>query len=293
MACVCYNNTVMSSKTIHIPCMIDLPATLLCGQSFAWADAGGEYIGCIENRPALVRRAACGTEIITAGDGDEGYWARYFDAGRQYHEIAARYAHDPHVQAAFNAYGGLRLLRQPHWETLCAFIISANNNVKRITGIISRLSEALGEGHTLHGHRVYAFPTPEKIVAAGEPLLTHTGLGYRAPYIYDAARRAAEGFDFGAIAALPYGEARQALLSFKGVGPKVADCILLFAFGHTDAFPVDVWVRRVMQRLYHVSGGDDQIRLAGKALFGEDAGIVQQALFHGARMGLYDALLAI
>ena len=160
-----------------------------------------------------------------------------------------------------------------------AFIISANNNVGRIRRIVRALIDGLGEGG--------AFPTPAALAAAGEERLRALGCGYRAPFLISSARMVADGFDLDVLAALPYRAAHERLLSMPGVGDKVADCIQLFGLGHSMACPVDVWVERLTKR-WLAPGVQSKaaMREAAHALFGEYAGLIQQSLFHCARMGL-------
>lgn len=159
------------------------------------------------------------------------------------------------------------------------FIISANNNVSRIRGIVLRLIDALGEEG--------AFPTPEGLAEADEETLRALGCGYRAPYLIKTAQRVRDGFDLAAVSRLEYDQAHAQLLTLSGVGDKVADCVQLFGMGQSRAFPVDVWVERLM-KTYFVpkASGKADIRRAAYDLFGDDAGLIQQSLFHCARMGL-------
>ena len=174
---------------------------------------------------------------------------------------------------------GLHVLNQPAWEALIAFIISANNNVSRIRGIVLRRLETLGEDG--------AFPTPERLAAADEETLRGLGCGYRAPYLIDTAARVRDGFDLRSVSALPYEEAHKRLLTLSGVGDKVADCVQLFGMGQSMAFPVDVWVERLMKTWFvPETAGKADIRRAAHDMFGDDAGLIQQSLFHCARLGL-------
>lgn len=267
---------------MRLPDDIDLNATLFSGQTFLWKRLNGGYLGCVDGSAAWIDEAR---NLTWDGPADEAYWLNYFDAGRDYTAIAARYAHDPYVSAAFSEYGGMRILNQPAWETLCAFVISANNNIARIGGIIEKLSERFGEKRCIAGRAVYAFPQSEALLNAGETGLRACGLGYRAPYLLGCARRISEGFDLSSLPSMGYDAALKALMTLPGVGEKVADCILLFACGYPNAFPVDVWVRRVMCTLYGTRDNITAIKSEGLRLFGGDAGVVQQALFHAARMG--------
>ncbi len=273
---------------MRLPNAVDLTATLFSGQTFCWTQTDGGYTGCVENNAAYLDAAS--NMLYWAGGADDAYWMRYFDIARDYAAVFSTFRDDAYIQRAYARYGGMRILNQPIWETLCAFIISANNNIKRITTIMARIRENLGEPFLLNGHTVYAFPGADTIASAGEPLLKELGLGYRAAYLLKTAQRVQSGFDLNALPHIGYEEALKALVTLPGVGEKVADCVLLFSCGYTRAFPVDVWVKRVMRVLYGASGPNAAIKAKGHSIFGADAGIVQQVLFHGARTGLFPVL---
>ena len=249
-------------------------------------------MGCVAGRPAYVEKSGEGFILTTQAE-DAAYWRSYFDLDCDYESIFQAFGQDPFVRRAYLKYGGLRVLRQPIFETICTFIISANNNEKRIRSIVERLSNTLGERKGLLDDEIFAFPAPEAIVAAGEDFLRTLGLGYRAPYLFAAAQAVMRGEC--AMSALPemgYESAMNELLKLKGIGEKVADCILLFSCGYQNAFPVDTWVKKVMKGLYQMEGSAAKIRRAGMLHFGGHAGIVQQVLFHGARNGLFPELAA-
>ncbi len=165
---------------------------------------------------------------------------------------------------------GIRVLRQEPWETLCTFILSANNNIPRIKGIVERLCQGWGE--TIPKTALRAFPTPERLAALSPGELAPIRAGWRSEYLLDAARRVAAGqLDLLALAQLPTEEALAGLLEVKGVGEKVARCVLLFGFGRVECIPMDVWMKRVMAELYP-RGLPRYLRPYG--------GIAQQTLFH-------------
>jgi N-glycosylase/DNA lyase len=171
------------------------------------------------------------------------------------------------------------MLNQEPFETLISFIISANNNIGRIRGIIDRLCRLYGEPFGCVGGARYAFPTPERLAALEADDFFGCGCGYRAPYLRETSRAVADGFDLEGLRELPYEQAKKQLVRLKGVGPKVADCVLLFSLGKTDAFPADVWIKRVMKKLYGFEGNDKQIYEFARERFGECAGIAQQSCF--------------
>ena len=248
-------------------------------QVFHWREEGGAFCGVTARRHA--RLVPCGDGFLLEGcaAGDEPFWIHYFDLERDYSRLAGRVRNYDMAYRAMKRLPGLHVLNQPAWEALIAFIISANNNVSRIRGIVLRLLETLGEDG--------AFPTPERLAAADEETLRGLGCGYRAPYLIDTAARVRDGFDLRSVSALPYEEAHKRLLTLSGVGDKVADCVQLFGMGQSMAFPVDVWVERLMKTWFvPETAGKAEIRRAAHDMFGDDAGLIQQNLFHCARLGL-------
>ena len=178
-----------------------------------------------------------------------------------------------HMQLAVETGCGIRILRQDPWEALCSFIVSQNNNIPRIKKIISAMSEKYGESLG----SVYTFPTAKSLFEAGEDEIFALRTGFRAKYIFDAAKKVHTGeLDLNEVAsAATYEEAAEMLMSVSGVGPKVAACTLLFGFGRTDAFPIDVWIKKVIEKRFP-NGLDPTV-------FGNEAGIAQQYLFYYER----------
>lgn len=262
---------------------INLAHTLSSGQTFAFEEDGGGYVGVAGGRPCRVEQRG-GDVAIDCLSGDEPFWREYFDLDADYDALLAPHRGDAALSACADACAGLRLLRQEVWETVCAFIISANNHQKRIESIYRGVSRALGEAVEFRGRELRAFPSPERLAAAPEEALRACGAGYRAPYLIETARMVAQGFPLG-LSAMPYAQALAHLTRLKGVGEKVADCVLLFSGRHGVAFPIDVWMERVLRRVYGMEGTKKQIKRQAQARFGERAGLIQQYLFHGARTG--------
>ncbi len=221
-----------------------------------------------------------GELYIRASEEDfENIWKAYLALDTDYAEIDKRIidalpeSDRAHMQLAAETGRGIRILRQDPWEALCSFIISQNNNIPRIKKIISAMSEKYGED--LGG--VYSFPTAEALYNAGEEEIFALRTGFRAKYIYDAAKKVCTGeLDLEAVAfAETYEAAANMLMTVSGVGPKVAACTLLFGFGRTDAFPIDVWIKKVIEKRFP-NGLDHTV-------FGDVAGIAQQYLFYYER----------
>lgn len=253
------------------------PAVIFgCGQAFRFQENEGTWEGVAYGEKVTVRADGGDVVIGTSGPLPEKQWRAYFDLDRDYTLL---FPHADAVLLEAQAFGrGLRILRQDPFETLISFIISANNHIGRIRGIVERLCVLAGEDKGSW----FAFPQPDALCRVTEQQLRDIGIGYRAPYIAASARRAADG-ELEYLADMPWEDLRKELMRFEGVGPKVADCIALFGFGRTEAFPVDVWVRRIMKQLYHVDGGAASIAGYARRMFGAHAGIAQQYLFHYAR----------
>ncbi len=259
--------------TITCPCL-NIPLSLDCGQAFRWSKTSdGSMHGVAFSRALTVRQS--GERITFCGVDEEdmkNIWNAYFDIERDYAAICERLCADEYLSKAIGEFSGIRILRQEPWEALCSFIISQNNNIPRIKGIIDRLCRLLGEPL---GGDDFSFPSAEIVAAAGVEGLAPLRAGFRAKYIIDAAEKVARReLDFEAISenSIEYG--REELMKIKGVGAKVAECTLLYGFGKIDAFPVDVWVKRIMAEMY--PNGLPECTSGVR-------GIAQQYLFHWRR----------
>ncbi len=252
----------------------DLPHTLDCGQAFRWEEkVDGIWCGVAFDKYIEIEKLNDGTIILynTTEADFKNIWCDYFDLNRDYNEIITAISGNEILKKASGFGCGIRVLNQEPWETLCSFIISQNNNIKRIKGIISRLCENFGEGKDGY----FTFPKPKKIANLTLDDLSVLRSGFRAKYILDAAQKIANGeIDLYNLKNLPVDTAREELMKIKGVGPKVADCALLFSHKHIEAFPKDVWIKRAMEVLF-------QGELPKEAV--PYAGIVQQYIFFYAR----------
>ncbi len=254
--------------------LFDLARTLDCGQAFRWVQTGeNEWHGVAFSRALTLRKCENGIEFLgTTAEDFENIWSEYFDLSRDYDILCERFMQDSHLKTAVTECGGIRVLNQEPWEAICSFIISANNNIPRIKGIIDRLCRLFGDDL---GNGDFSFPSAQKIADAGIDALAPIRAGFRAKYIIDAAEKVSKGeIDFEKIRTSSLCEARDELIKIKGVGEKVAQCAMLYGFGKTDAFPVDVWVKRIVEELY-----PDGL----PECMGEEKGIAQQYLFHWRR----------
>lgn len=257
---------------------LSLQKTFNCGQCFRFEEkedgyegvAFGRYVRFIQPSPDILR--------IYCAKKDAQLWMHYLaldiDYGAVKREIKERF--DCEVMEKALAYGdGIRILRQQPWEAICSFILSQNNNIGRIKKIIAALCKACGEP-ALFSKTHHAFPEAESLYRLGTDGLFALGTGFRAKYIYDAAYRAVSGkLDLDSLAAADTETLIKRLCEVKGIGVKVASCAALFGFGRTEAFPVDVWIRRSLDR--HFCGKLDTASL------GSYAGIAQQYLFYYER----------
>lgn len=264
----------------------NLEATLESGQVFGFRKADrGAYAGVLEGSRVIVRQRGRALYFDSSLPFDRSWVADYFDLNRDLTEIYRTIRCEPALSIALRKYRGLRLIRQNAWEALANFILSSNNNVKRIQGIHRNLVRYF-EPRRKDGRR--GFPQPEEIAKSHERILRQLGLGYRAPYLLQAAKFiAANPPSLEAIREASYEEARQRVLAFPGIGPKVADCVLLYGFHKLEAFPVDVWILRAMRAMYFKKRrvSEETVHAFGQKRWGQAAGYVQQYIFHAARTG--------
>lgn len=255
---------------------LSLPLTLDCGEAFRWAEqedgswsgaAYGKYLNIKEENGNFILKD-------TSLEDFENVWRNYFDLDRDYAAICAKLKEDELVRETIDEYYGIRILNQEPWEALVSFVISQQNNIKRIKGIIKRLCDTYGEKICDGWH---AFPTSKTLSELSVEDFEAIGLGYRAKYVKKLADDVESGvIDLAAIKAMDLDDAKKTLLSIYGVGEKVANCALLFGFQFIRCFPVDVWMKRVLQ--YYPDGLPE--------CFSGYEGIAQQYLFHWARNNL-------
>ena len=263
-----------------------------CGQCFRWnEELDGSYTGIFEHNVLNVKEEK---DIVITGicNGDiEDICKNYFDLDRNYEEIKETLSLiDDNMKESIRYGEGIRILNQDLWEMIISFIISANNNIPRIKGIIERMSAKYGQEIKFRGTSYYAFPTIDELSQASVKDLKDLGLGFRDRYVYETTKKIKEGkINLENLKQEPTNEVRKQLLTLTGVGPKVADCIMLFStLKRFDVFPVDVWVRRVMNDLY-IHNEDEtkvnkkQIQEIERDKFGALEGIAQQYLFYWKR----------
>ena len=264
---------------------IDLRLSLYdSAQCFHWVENEGRFGAVVNDVPVWVWQEDGATY---ASDGADAETLReYLDMDRDYSMLAEEYAQYAQAADAVRMYPGLRVLNQPTWDTLLSFIISANNNVGRIRSLVMKLCRAYGEKYETPWGELYSFPEPAVLAARPVEELRAMGMGYRDNYLVKTALAVAEGFPLGELRNMEYEAAHKQLTTLMGVGDKVADCIQLFGCGHTEAFPVDVWIARMVKVVFGMEG-DNRKKLGRDAreLLGKNAGLLQQFLFHASRTG--------
>lgn len=282
----------MPSLTLRPDEPFNLDATLACGQVFRWdrTDDGWWY-GVVGGRVLKVRQAG---DTLTYAGAPASFIRHYFSLDMDLEAILTSADTDPFIHEAIRKNQGLRLVRQPAWECTVSYICSTNSNIPTIRRRIASIAEKYGTPVTFEGKTYYAFPGPEPISCGGHEGLTECRLGYRQPYVFGTSCTVTDEKEWEeTIRRLPYEDARKELMKLHGVGPKAADCILLFAYQKYDAFPVDVWIRRIMQQHYlpelgmdsPLTGKEyDRIRRFARNHFGEYCGYAQEYLY-AAREG--------
>ena len=265
-----------------------------CGQCFRFNKQEDEsYTGVVGNNVINVKKVDNEIHIKSVGqDNLEELVVNYFDLNRDYEQIKDKLSKiDENMEKSISYGKGIRILNQDLWETIISFIISANNNIPRIKGIIDRMSERYGKKIIFEGKEYYTFPTVDELSIASVEDLRALGLGFRDVRVYETTKMIKnKEVDLEQLKnEKDFNKVRNTLLTLPGVGPKVADCILLFStLKRWEAFPIDVWVRRVMNELYIKNPDEtkvkkEEIEKIAYEKFGNLAGIAQQYLFYWKR----------
>lgn len=285
------NNIVIENDKVILEGVrnFNIKQILECGQCFRWEKVGElNYIGVAHGRVIEVIQEDDKVTILNTNEEDfNNIWLDYFDLKRDYSEIKRGLEHDEILGKSVEYGYGIRLLNQEHFELLISFIISARNSIPSIMKTIKKISQKWGTPIEYKGNTYYTFPTPEQLKDATEEEIKETGASFRSKYIVDTIAKVNESsydFDLERISKLNADECHTALQNFKGVGSKVADCIMLFSMRKYSAFPVDVWVKRAMIFFYGAEDASlNKIRIFARDKFGELAGFAQQYLFYYAR----------
>jgi len=266
----------------------DLDATLTSGQAFRWTKNDRQWEGIIGNRWMSLEKR--GSQIIAHTPQPAGDWhwlEHYLQLKVDLSAIIRTFPQDPAMKEATRACHGLRLLRQSPWECLACFICSSTKQIVQIQQIVDLLCQRLGSPIESPSSGItHAFPTFTQLASVNETKLRECKMGFRAPYLLSAARTLVEGkLELDSLNAKPIEEARECLMTLDGVGPKIADCILLFAYGFPEAFPIDVWIKKALSTLYFRGRPVSAAKLNTfvSSHFGPHAGYAQQYLFHYMR----------
>ncbi len=269
----------------------DIAQILECGQVFRFNKnqphnftlvVQDKQIGIVQKSDAVIIENSSSKDI-------NNFWKEYFDLDTDYNQITTILSNkDEHMKQIVKFGEGVRILRQNPWEMLISFIISQNKAIPHIKQCIENISSTYG---TLIEGTTHAFPTVEQLINVTEEQLRDCKVGFRAPYIVDATQKIwNQEIDLSQIANMQVDEARTELMKIKGVGPKIADCVLLFAYNKMSVFPTDVWIKRMVEGLYF-DGKDMKLNLIqefAKDYFGELAGYAQQYLFfYGRENGMF------
>ena len=277
----------------------DLAKTLDSGQVFHWEKAGNGFAGTIGDRAIYIEqhREVLRAKVASASSRYSGEHAqdaqatiaRYFALDHPLAEICDSFPKDPVMNAARDFCRGLRIIRQPNWECLATFICSSMKQVAHIRQISLALRKRFGDRRRVGNHVVCTFPSAQRIAGASESALRECALGYRAKNLRATARLVCSGeADLGAWSALSDAELRRQLCALPGVGPKIANCVMLFAYERLRAFPIDVWIERVLTQQYlprRKKMTAQRLREFSESYFGQHGGYAQQYLFHHARTG--------
>lgn len=262
-----------------------------CGQCFRWEKASElDYIGIAFGKVIEVVQEEDKVTIYNTNEEDfNNIWFKYFDLDRDYNKVKEELANDDILSKSVEFGYGIRILNQEYFEILISFIISARNSIPSIMKTIKKISEKWGNPIEYKGNTYYTFPTAQMLKDATLEEIQGTGASFRSKYILDTIQNVSNSrenkeYDLDYIASLDADECHTALQKFKGVGAKVADCIMLFSMGKVSAFPVDVWVKRAMMYFYNAEEGSlNRIRIFARNKFGNVAGFAQQYLFYYAR----------
>lgn len=276
----------------------NLDLTLCCGQAFRWEKIGDWWYGIIKDKPLKVRQKG---NVLEFENASQEFVESYFRLEDDLPTILTQIVKDKHMEKAVKTLKGLRILCQDPWECLIAYICATYKNIPAIKKMLFNIAKNFGEKTVLDRYAFYTFPTAEKLAKASLKELAECGLGYRAKYVSETAKKVANGeLEIESLKDKSYEKARETLLTLRGVGLKVADCVSLFALEKLEAFPVDVWIKRAILKHYanhfeerfikrislkkSLTKADyERLSLFGRSYFGVYAGYAQEYLYHFER----------
>jgi N-glycosylase/DNA lyase len=271
----------LHSLTLTPRTPFDLEKTLSCGQVFRWEVHDGWWTGVVGDKVIRIRQDE---PRLTWEGADRAFISRYFSLDLDLSPVLQGIDKDPVIHRAIESCRGLRIIRQPPWECLASYIIATFSNIPSIKRRIALMCREFGEEICVHGSTYYSFPFPDLLAGEEKCLQKTCRLGYRAPFLCETAQVLAghPGWE-EELRALPYEDARKVLQEYKGIGKKVADCVLLFGFGRLESVPVDVWIERILRKYYLQDMKDasnyEYMRRFAQGYFGAYAGYAQEYLF--------------
>ncbi len=273
-------------KSLKLNGQFNLESTLFCGQAFRWERQGDWFYGVIGDGILKLKQENSTIYYDSSNNITNDTLIRYLSLDLELNSVLNKIDRDKNIHSAIDFCRGLRLLRQEPWETFATYILSSYSNIPRIRRMVFNISRRFGKRLIFNGYVNYTFPEIERIAGAREKELKALGLGFRAGYLKNTAKRILnEGDLFLKLRLLSYEEIKKKLLQFEGVGDKVADCTMLFGLSRLEAFPVDVWIKRGIERLYFKGKplSPKKINEFGRKYFGEYAGYAQEYLYHYLR----------
>jgi N-glycosylase/DNA lyase len=279
----------------------NLDVTLCCGQVFRWNKKGNWWYGVTNGKAVKVRQINNKLEFVNI---NQKFVENYFGLDDDLQEIRAAIGKDVHIRKALREFWGLRIIRQDPWECLISYICATYKNIQAIRHMVLNLSTKFGNRTWLDGMEFFTFPSPKKLANATINDLLECGLGYRAKYVKETSKQILKNrFELNSFRKMSYTKAKKQILNFAGVGPKVADCVLLFSLGKTEAFPVDRWIERVILNHYFkelppelaqkiikrqglANSNYARLNAFGREYFGKYAGYAQEYLYHYERINI-------
>jgi N-glycosylase/DNA lyase len=273
-----------------------LAETLQSGQAFRWKPSGAGWESVIDGRWVHLEQTSRGIQAKTTSPPEDWDWLRnYLQLGVDLDAVIASFPDDPHMRAAVESCRGLRLLKQDPWECLASFILSSTKRIVQIRQIVDALCSCYGEPvQTPPGTRSWdSFPSAHRLASLSENDLRSCKMGFRAPYLKGTAEKIVKKeIDLAEIGRMELPRAREELIRLPGVGRKIADCVLLFAYGFQAAFPVDVWILKALRKLYFPKRRPTpkKILVFTESYFGPYSGYAQQYLFHYMRTKIVEGV---
>ena len=260
---------------------LSLSATIECGQVFNYSidEKNGFYFAVHDGSVIRIKQEGDYLQFETFPKKDNSSFVKNYFNLQQKHSIPK--TKNKKRLRLLNGCSGLRIINQEPFECLISYILSQQSSIPRMRKNVFEISEHFGKELRFEGRCFYSFPTPEALASAKLSDLKKFRIGYRNKYVLEAAKKIANGYDLEKLRGMEYGKAKEELMQFNGVGEKVADCVLLFSLGFTEAFPIDTWIRKIMLKLFFKNKmvSDKKIREFAREEFGKSAGFVQQCLY--------------